>query len=120
MARFLFVYRSDKDARASMTPDEMQRIYQKWQAWVNEGVQKGWMLDPGNGLKNDGRVINAKTVVTDGPFVEAKDVVGGYTLVQADDIDAAAEFAKGCPILLRGGTVEVRPIWEEVKVTPGK
>ena len=120
MARFLFVYRSDKDTRETMSPEEMQQIHQKWQAWIAEGVQKGWLLDAGNGLKTEGRVVNAKRVVTDGPFVEAKDVVGGYSLVQADTLDAAAEFAKGCPILLRGGTVEVRPIWEEVRVTPGK
>jgi hypothetical protein len=120
VARFLFVYRSDKDTRETMSPEEMQQIHQKWQAWIAEGVQKGWLLDAGNGLKTEGRVVNAKRVVTDGPFVEAKDVVGGYSLVQADTLDAAAEFAKGCPILLRGGTVEVRPIWEEVRVTPGK
>ena len=117
MAKFLFVYRSDKDTREAIAPEEMQRIHQKWQTWINEGLQKGWMLDPGNGLKTEGRVVNAKKVVTDGPFVEAKDVVGGYSIVQAESLDAAAEHAKGCPILLRGGTVEVRPFWE---VSPGK
>jgi hypothetical protein len=117
MTKFLFIYRSEKGSRESLSPDEMQRIYQKWQAWIAEGVQKGWMLDGGNGLKTEGRVVNAKKVVTDGPFVEAKDVVGGYAMVQADTLDAAAEHAKGCPILLRGGTVEVRPFWE---FSPGK
>jgi hypothetical protein len=111
MAKFLFVYRSEIGTRESLTPDEMQKIHQKWQAWIAEGFEKGWMLDPGNGLKTEGRVVNSK-VVTDGPFVETKDVVGGYGIVQADNIDAAAEFAKGCPILLRGGTVEVRPFWD--------
>ena len=117
MAKFLFIYRSDKGTRESLTPDEMQRAHQKWQTWIAEGFQKGWMLDAGNGLKTDGRVVNAKKVVTDGPYVESKEVVGGYAIVQADTLDAAAELAKGCPILLRDGTVEVRPFWE---VSPGK
>ena len=117
MAKFLFVYRSDKDTREAIAPEEMQKIHQKWQTWINEGFQKGWMLDAGNGLKTEGRVVNAKKVVTDGPFVEAKDVVGGFSIVQADNLDAAAEHAKGCPILQRGGTVEVRPFWD---VSPGK
>ena len=48
--------------------------------------------------------------MTDGPFVESKEIVGGYSIVQADTIDAAAELAKGCPALLSGGKVEVRPL----------
>ena len=70
------------------------------------------MQDAGDALKPEGRVVNAKKVVTDGPFLEAKEVVGGYSIVRADTIDAAAEFAKGCPILLTGGTVEVRQLAE--------
>ena len=46
----------------------------------------------------------------DGPFVESKEVVGGYSIAQANTIDAAAELAKGCPIFLTGGNVEVRPL----------
>jgi hypothetical protein len=110
MAKFLFVYRSGKDSRDTMSPEEMQQILQKWHTWIAEGLQKGWMLDPGDALKKDGRVVNARKVVTDGPFVEAKEIVGGFSIVQADTLDDAAEFAKGCPVFLRGGTVEVRPL----------
>jgi hypothetical protein len=38
--------------------------------------------------------------------------VGGFTLIRADDIVQAAELAKGCPILERGGDVEVRPVMQ--------
>ena len=110
MAKFLFVYRSGKDSRDSMSPEEMQQILQKWHSWIAEGLQKGWMLDPGDGLKKEGRVVNARKVVTDGPFVEAKEIVGGFSIIQAETLDAAAEIAKGCPVFLRGGTVEVRPL----------
>ena len=110
MAKFLFVYRSGKDYRYTMPPEEMQEILQKWNTWIIEGVRKGWMLDPGDALKKEGRFVNANKVVTDGPFVEAKEIVGGFSIVQADTLDAAAELAKGCPGFLRGGTVEVRPL----------
>jgi hypothetical protein len=49
--------------------------------------------------------------------VEATNVIRGYVNLQADTLDTAAERAKGCPILLHGGMVEVRPFWEGV---PGK
>ena len=100
MANFLFVYRGGGDAEAKMTPDEMQQMMQKWGAWIGEAMAKGWMVNPGDALTMEGRVVNARKVVTDGPFVESKEIVGGYSIVQADTIDAAAELAKGCPALL--------------------
>jgi hypothetical protein len=109
MAKFLFVYRGAGEHVARFTPEEMQQHLQKWEKWIGEGMQKGWMLDPGDGLTKEGRVVTAK-VVTDGPFVESKEIVGGFSIVQADNIDDAAKLAKGCPGLGVGGTVEVRPL----------
>jgi hypothetical protein len=110
VAKFLFVYRSRPDARNTLSPEEMQQILGKWNTWISEGLRSGWMLDAGDALKKEGRVVNAQQVVTDGPFVEAKEIVGGFSIVQADTLDAAAELAKGCPVFLRGGMVEVRPL----------
>jgi len=110
MANFLFVYRGGDDRYATMTPEEMQENMQKWGNWIREALQKGWMVDPGDALTPEGRVVNAKKVVTDGPFVESKEIVGGYSIVKADSIDEAAELAKGCPALLTGGKVEVRAL----------
>jgi hypothetical protein len=108
MAKFLFVYRGGDDALAKMAPEEIQKIMEKWGTWIREALQQGWMVDPGDALTQEGRVVNAKMVVTDGPFVESKECIGGYSIVKADTIDAAAELAKGCPALLTGGKVEVR------------
>jgi hypothetical protein len=110
MANFLFVYRRGSALADRLTPEEMQQHMQKWQKWIAEGLEKGWMANTGDALTQEGRVVNAKRVVTDGPFVEAKEIVGGYSIVQAETIDAAAELAKGCPALLTGGTVEVRAL----------
>jgi hypothetical protein len=110
MARFLFVYRRGHETANKMTPEEMQRHMQKWHTWIGEGLEKGWIVDGGDALTQEGRVVNAKKVVMDGPFVEAREIVGGFSIVQADTIDAAAELAKGCPALLVGGSVEVRAL----------
>jgi hypothetical protein len=110
MANFLFVYRGSNEAHGKMSPDEMQQHMQKWQTWITTALQKGWMVDAGDALNPEGRVVNARKVVTDGPFVEAKEIVGGFSIVRADTLDAAAELAKGCPGLLVGGNVEVRPL----------
>jgi len=110
MAKFLFVYRGGGDVYRTMPPDEQQQMMQRWQGWLGEGFQKGWLLDAGDGLQKERRVVNAKKVVTDGPFVETREVIGGFSIVQADTLDAAAELAKGCPVLLVGGAVEVGPL----------
>jgi hypothetical protein len=110
MANFLFVYRGGTEVFSSMTPEQMQESMQQWGAWISTGLQKGWMVNPGDALTEEGRVVKSKKLVTDGPFVEAKEIVGGFSIVEADTIDAAAELAKGCPALLHGGTVEVRAL----------
>ena len=57
-----------------------------------------------------GRVVRGREKsVTDGPFLEAKDLVAGLAFIQATDLDQATELAQGCPILMDGGTVEIRP-----------
>jgi hypothetical protein len=83
-------------------------------SWLAEGTQKGWVLDASTALKTEGRVVNEKQAVSEGPFVEGTNVVRGYVNLQAGTLETAAELAKGCPILLHGGLVEVRPFWEGV------
>ena len=109
MAKFLFVYRGNADAAKKISPEQMQQNMQKWGMWIGEAMQKGWMINPGDGLLEDGKVVTTK-VVSDGPFVESKEVVGGFSVVEAPNIAKAAELAKGCPGLEFGGSVEVRPL----------
>jgi hypothetical protein len=108
MANFMFVYRGSNEEYRKMSPEQMQQIMQKWNDWIAEGFQKGWMVDAGDALTMEVRMVNSKKVVSDGPFVESKEIIGGYSIVKADNIDKAAELAKGCPGLLTGGMVEVR------------
>jgi hypothetical protein len=109
MAKFLFIYRGNPQENAKMTPEQMQQHLQKWMEWIGTAVKQGWMVDEGDALTGEGRVVKPK-VITDGPFVESKEIVGGYSIVEANTIDAAAKLAQGCPGLLVGGLVEVRSL----------
>ena len=109
MAKFLFVYRGATENVSKMTTEERQQHMQRWEKWIGEAMQKGWMLDAGDGLTPEGRVVSAR-VTTDGPFVESKEIVGGFSIIEADTIDRAAQLAKDCPAVPVGGTVEVRPL----------
>ena len=107
MSEFVFLYRGG-DRPAS--PEQGQQIMQKWMAWLKSLADRGHMIDRGQPLEREGKIVAADRTVTDGPFAEAKDVVGGFSLIRARDVAEAAELAKGCPALERGGRVEVRPV----------
>jgi hypothetical protein len=107
MAEFLYLYRG---GRRGDTPAESEAIMARWMNWFKDLTASGNLKDGGQPLEADGKVVNGRGTVTDGPFVESKDLVGGYTLVEAESLARAAELARGCPILERDGSVEVRPI----------
>jgi hypothetical protein len=105
----MFVYRGRPERHAELSPEQMQQQMQKWGDWIGQAMKQGWMVDAGDGLTEDGRVVTTK-IVTDGPFMESKEVLGGFSIVEANSIDAAAQLAKGCPGLAVGGSVEVRQL----------
>lgn len=107
MTEFTLLYRGGDLRRHS--PEEIQKIYQKWAAWFEDLKKKNALVAIGHPLEKETLIVQSDKSVSDGPFAEAKDVVGGYSIVSADSLKAAAELAKGCPILERGGSVEVRP-----------
>jgi hypothetical protein len=110
MSEFVYLYRGGE---RSDSPEQSEKIMQKWVAWMEELGKNGHLKDRGQPLDAAGKVVRGKQkIVTDGPYTESKDVVGGYTLVEAKDLAQAAELSKGCPIFDSGGLVEVRPVME--------
>lgn len=108
MPSFLFVYRSAPFDMSQISPEQMQSSMKLWNDWIGEGFAKGWLLDAGDALLPDGRVVDANRVVSDGPFVEAKEIVGGYGVVKAGSYEDAINYAKTCPNIIEGGSVEIR------------
>jgi hypothetical protein len=113
MSDFVFLFRSSEDdyREAMGTPERAQRSMQAWLGWIRELEANGQLKHPGQPLERSGKLVRGKeAAVTDGPFVEAKDLIIGFIVVEARDLAHAAEIAKGCPIVLGGGAVEVRPV----------
>jgi hypothetical protein len=109
MAKFLFVYRDQPDpSQGPPSPEQVQAIMAEWGTWFRKVGAA--VVDGGDGLQPTGRMLRPGGKVSDGPFIEAKDVVGGYSILQADNYDQAVEFAKSCPILANGGTIEIREL----------
>jgi hypothetical protein len=87
------------------SPEQMQEIFAAYKAWMEKFKEN--IVDVGDKLKSDGRVVTASGLA-DGPFVEAKEVVGGFMIVSADDYDAAVEVVRACPAVMPGSSLEIR------------
>jgi hypothetical protein len=93
------------------TPEQAQRSLGAWLAWIRDLEAKGHLKSPGQPIATAGSVVRGKDrIVTDGPYVEAKELVLGFIVVDARDLSHAVELSRGCPMLERGGCVEVRPV----------
>ena len=111
MEDFLFIYRMDyAGSQSPATPQEFETMMGKWQDWLGGIAAKNQLVAGGSRLKPEGSVVKPKNMVTDGPYIEMKEAVGGYSIIKAASLKEATEIAKGCPIFLRGGNVEVREI----------
>jgi hypothetical protein len=60
------------------------------------------------------RVRKDKVSITDGPFAETTEQLGGFFLITARDLNEAIQVASKWPSA-RLGSIEVRPIEEELK-----
>lgn len=116
MSEFVYLFRSTPEGQqaAMGTPERAQQSLEGWMAWIRELEAGGHLAHPGQPLDRTGKVVGGAAggtpTVTDGPYVEAKDMVLGFIVVEARDLAHAAEIAAGCPIVLGGGSVEVRPV----------
>ena len=110
MKDFLLIYRSEFSPVATSSPEEMQALTKKWMDWVGSIAAQNKLTDRGNRLNAEAKVCRPNNVVTDGPYMEIKEAIAGYSIIKVETLDEAVEIAKGCPVYLVGGNVEVRAI----------
>ena len=110
MNEFVLIFRSDFQPEVKFSPEEMQGIMTQWQNWMGGIAAQGKLASGGYRLGGGGKTVKPGKVITDGPYAEIREMLSGLIVVKADTIEEAAEIAKGCPILLVGGNVEVRDI----------
>jgi hypothetical protein len=98
MTKFLLLY---SGGGMPETEEQQAAVTAAWGAWY-EALGAN-IVDGGNPTSM------AKTVSSDGSVSDGVSgtPVSGYTIISADTLAAAAEMAKGCPVLTDGGTVAV-------------
>lgn len=112
MSKFMLILYDRPADFANVTPEDMQRIIEEYNAW-GRGLAKRGKLGPSMKLKDEGgKHIAGKgsTVVRDGPYAEASEVIGGFYTVEAKNYDDAVSIARGCPHVKYSGRIEVREV----------
>ena len=98
MAKFLFVYHGSGKPESKA---DHEKAMAAWGAWF--GAMGKAVINGGNPVGKSWTVKSNGSVVKDGGANPAS----GYSLIEAIDYDAAAAMAKGCPLLAKGGSVEI-------------
>ena len=109
MKEFVMLFRNAPTGDARPSPEVMQEFAKKWDVWLAAISAKNRFVS-GSRLSFEGRILKPGNIITDGPYAEVKEILGGFISVKAESLDEAFEMAHGCPILLLGGYVEVRPV----------
>ena len=104
------IFRTDYESISQRTAEQAQKMMQKWMDWLSGIAAENKLVSNGNRLENSGRIVKPNDIVTNGPYTEIKESIGGYSIIKGTSYDDAVEIAKGCPVLLTGGNVEVREI----------
>ncbi|HEY7501685.1 MAG TPA: YciI family protein [Vicinamibacterales bacterium] len=113
MPKYILFLHDNVAAFANISPEEMQKVVEKFVAWGSRLREQG-VVQGGNKLTDEpGKVMRRKdgqVRVTDGPYSETKEVLGGYYMIEASSYEQAIDYARDCPALDYGGTIEVRQV----------
>ncbi len=115
--KYMFLMYTSEPEVSKFTPEESQALFQTWQALLTEAHDAGVLLSS-NGLSpianaTTVRLRDGKTLCTDGPFAETHEQLGGFFLLECKDLDEAIHWAARIPHA-KYGSVEVRPLWNQI------
>jgi hypothetical protein len=102
MANFVLLY---SGGSAGRTPAEREKVMQAWGGWFGNLGDK--IVDAGNPFAEHAKSLSNGSV-HDGAV--GSPPATGYSILTADSLSAAAELAKGCPVLQSGGKITVYEI----------
>lgn len=91
------------------TPEQLQEMQKQWGEFIGHIAMQGKLVSTYQ-LGFEGMQIFADHTTKEGIQIAEGQTLSGTMVLKADSLEFAAELATKCPILLMGGTVEVRSI----------
>lgn len=107
----LFFRNSGPENYQGLSPEQRQRLVERWNAWF-EGLVAAGKATEGQPLETETRVVSgaAGRRIVDGPFPEAKEAIGGYVRLEVAGLEEATEIARRHPGLEHGLVIEIREL----------
>lgn len=105
---FMLLFRMEP-SNQQPTPAQLNEMHQQWGDFIGNIAMQGKLVST-HQLGFEGVQITADQSTTEGVYVANNQMLAGNMVLKAISIDQAVNLAKKCPILLMGGTVEVRQI----------
>jgi hypothetical protein len=102
MAKFMLILQQTPGTWQGMSPEEMQRKVEAYQAWVGNFRSSGRHVSGEKLGEEGGKLLSlqeGRLKVVDGPYIEAKEVVAGYFVFRAANYEEAVELLRDCPFL---------------------
>ncbi len=100
MAKYLYVYHGGSMPESKAEQDKSMQAWGSWFGGLGASV-----VDGGNPVGKSTTLKNGSVISNGGA-----NPASGYSIVEAANLDDAVTKAKGCPILHKGGSVEVAEI----------
>lgn len=104
---YMLLFRMELNPNAQPTVEQLNEIKKSWSTWIG-GIAQNARLVSSHQLGFEGNMILADKSMNSGVVTQNKESVSGNLVLKATSLDEATEMAKGCPILIAGGSVEVR------------
>ena len=120
MPQYILLLHDNPATFAKLSPEEMQKVVEKYMAWGARMRQAGVLRDGTKLVDDNGKVLRkngAQIRLTDGPYSETKEILGGFYMVEADSYDHVAKIVQDSPHFEYGGSIEIREI-EQMKGGP--
>jgi hypothetical protein len=110
MAKFMLILHNTPGGWQQMSPEEMQRKVERYQAWIDKMRSSGRHVASEKLGEEGGKVLSlqrGRLNIVDGPYSEAKEIVGGFFVFRAANYEEAIELTRDCPFL-DDGRIEIR------------
>ena len=117
--KFLCLAYEEEEKLNALSQDEWLKLRQETLEYVDALTRDGRLVSayPLQSATTASmvRIRDGRLSVTDGPFAETREQLGGFFLIEAADLEEAIQIASKWPSA-RIGSIEVRPIEEELRV----
>lgn len=103
---FFLVFRRDYPTKDKLSsPAQLQK---NWQDWLTSLATQDLLTTQLKRWDSGGRILSSGKQVMEGPYTEINAAIYGLITITAVNYQEAKEIAQSCPVLLEGGTVEIR------------